>query len=453
MKNSIYILLLCVSSFIVSCGSDDSDTVASIEILSSTINGANSSGTNMDMPVETSIVIVFSSALNPVAFQSAFSISSGGNPVDYSVDYSNAASKVTATMSLNYNTTYAVTLSNSVIGARGEKLNSSLNFTFKTAEDNVIRSMNPCTNIGDCLRNIELKGSQGDGTFQFYSNYPIYADNAEWENLTHAVIVVHGASHDPQNYYGYLNNTFESQNVSGKTILIAPFFRNTSTGSSNDFYWPITNWRGGFPSSNTNKLSSFEVIDALIDQLTNADRFPVLKKIIITGHSSGAAFTQFYAASNKSESKYPSIDFEYVVANSQFFYYPSGQRINESNNQLYAPAGCPAYTIWPLGYNATPAYLSGVNSSSFNSQFVSRKITYLLGNGGQSDPTLNTVNCENTLQGSSRFKRGENMFRYMELSYPGTHNHKRVIVNGVGHDGQGMYQSNEFRSLLTQLLQ
>jgi len=44
------------------------------------------------------------------------------------------------------------------------------------------------------------------------------------------------------------------------------------------------------------------------------------------------------------------------------------------------------------------------------------------------------------------------MFKFMELAYPGIHNQKKVIVNGIGHDGQGMYQSSEFKLLLTHLL-
>jgi hypothetical protein len=146
------------------------------------------------------------------------------------------------------------------------------------------------------------------------------------------------------------------------------------------------------------------------------------------------------------------MDFEYVPANSQFFYYPTAQRINESTNQLYTPGGCPAYMVWPLGFNAIPPYLAGINANTFNTQFASRKVSYLLGNGNQPDPTLNTTNCENILQGSTRFKRGENMFRYMELAFQGTHNHKKFIVNGIGHDGQGMYQSQEFKDLLQELI-
>jgi hypothetical protein len=356
-------------------------------------------------------------------------------------------------MNLDYSTTYVFRLAgNSTIGAQGESLRSGLNFTFTTAEDEIIRAMNPCLNVGDCLRSVALRGSQGEGTFEFYANYPIYEEKAEWENLTHALIVVHGASHDPQNYYSYLSNTFENQGISENTILIAPFFRSTATGNTNDFFWANTAWRRGSQSSNANKLSSFEVVDKLIEQLSDESRFPVLEKIIITGHSSGAAFTHVYAGASKAHNQFSDLDFEYVVANSQFFYYPSEQRVNESTNQLYVPSGCPAYMVWPLGYNAIPPYLSGVSATTFNTQFVSRKINYLLGNGNQADPTLNTTDCENTLQGSSRFKRGDNMFRYMELAFSGNHQHKRFIVNGIGHDGQGMYQSNEFKDLLQQMI-
>ncbi|MEP4532099.1 MAG: Ig-like domain-containing protein [Cyclobacteriaceae bacterium] len=452
MKKLSILFLFFGTLLLSSCGDDGSENSPKLEIILSTLNGSNIALANPDIPSEVTIVLVFSGSVDPTAFENLFSLSTGGSKADYSIAYANAAGKVTVTATLDYATTYTVNLGTEVIGANGERLAKPLNFSFTTSADSVIRSMAPCTSVGDCLRNVTLQGSAGNGVFQFYSNYPIFEENAAWENLTHAVIVVHGASHDPDDYYTFMTNTFQSESHSESTILIAPFFRNTATESSDDFYWPNTDWRRGSPSSNSNRLSSFEALDALIDQLATKDHFPVLEKIIVTGHSSGAAFTQVYSASNRSELNYPEIDFEYVVANSQYFYYPNNQRINESSNQLYTPTGCTGYNIWPLGYSATPAYLSNINSETYNGQFINRSITYLLGNGSQSDPTLNTTNCENTLQGSSRYKRGENMYRFMELTYPGTHNHKRVIVNGIGHDGQGMYQSSEFKTFLKQLV-
>ncbi|XOV92689.1 MAG: Ig-like domain-containing protein [Bacteroidota bacterium] len=450
----IFLVCLFLSIFlgITSCNGNKDEVKPIITILSSTINGYNTSGSHVDIPVNISIELVFSSSINPAAFESFFSITSDGTNASYSLSYSNATSKVTITGILEYNKTYKVSLDTELIGGKGEKLSTPLNFSFKTAEDNIIRYASPCVTLGSCLRSVEMEGTQGKGTFEFYSNYPIYEVNARWENLTQAILVVHGASHNPDDYYTYLTNTLEGESLSTSTVLISPFFRNISTGFSEDFYWENTDWRRGEQSSNTNKISSFEVMDLLIEKLSDKELFPVLNKIIITGHSSGAAFTHVYAGADKAESVHSEISFEYIIANSQFFYYPNGQRINELSNELYTPEGCLSYDIWPLGYNSIPLYLSGVTSSDFNSQFVNRSIWYLLGNGNQSDPTLNITDCENTLQGSTRYKRGENMFRYMELVYPSIHNHSKTIVNGIGHDGSGMYQSSEFKTLLNKLI-
>jgi ABC-type sugar transport system substrate-binding protein len=75
----------------------------------------------------------------------------------------------------------------------------------------------------------------------------------------------------------------------------------------------------------------------------------------------------------------------------------------------------------------------------------------LLGNGNQSDPSLNTSDCGAVLLGSTRYQRGENMFYFINQKFP-DNNSKQVIVEGIGHNGQAMYQSTEFRDLLNDLL-
>jgi len=88
---------------------------------------------------------------------------------------------------------------------------------------------------------------------------------------------------------------------------------------------------------------------------------------------------------------------------------------------------------------------------TFDERFVNRSITYLLGNGTGTDSELNTTDCEAVLSGSSRYKRGENMYLYMGLKFP-SNNHKKTVAQGISHDGQAMYTSPEFKSLLTQLI-
>ena len=142
----------------------------------------------------------------------------------------------------------------------------------------------------------------------------------------------------------------------------------------------------------------------------------------------------------------------YVVANSQYFYYPNEQRVDEATNELYTPSSCNGYNFWPLGFDIQPNYLSNTSESVLNDQFKNRKITYLLGNGTGADGALNESDCAAVLLGSSRYQRGKNMYRFMELEFGESHQHERVIVEGIGHDGQAMYQSATFRMLLQNLL-
>jgi len=443
------ILIVGILFTTLSC-SEDEGVAPAIDILSSTINGSSINNSNQEIPIATTIEFVFSTALIPNSFEAAFSISGVSGNVDYDLTYSNATTKVTATLLLDYNTTYTVNLDAIAIGAKGEKLNQSLSFSFKTALDDVIRSQAPCTS--ECLETVSLSIEGTSGSFDYYSSYPIYEENASWENLTTALIVVHGVNRNADDYFSFMSSTITQENLGNEIVLISPFFKNSSEATGDDFYWSSVNWREGDQSINSAKISSYAVIDSIIDRLSDKEHFPVLDKIIITGHSAGALFTHAYAASNISESNHTDIGFEYIVANSQYFYYPDGQRIDEASNQLFTPSNCASYQIWPLGFNSAPSYLSSTTQDMLNTQFTDRSVGYLLGNGNQSDPTLNTSSCQNILQGSTRYQRGENMFRYMELVYPSSHNHYKTIVNGVGHDGSGMYKSFEFKTLIKSLL-
>jgi hypothetical protein len=309
--------------------------------------------------------------------------------------------------------------------------------------------MAPCSGTAACLESTTLSVNTIDGKVDFYSNYPIYLENAEWEKLKYAVIVVHGQSRNADDYFSYLTATLADIGAQDSTILIAPHFKKEQD-SQQDLYWPTSSgWREGQVSSSDVKLSSFAVVDSLVDQLNNDDHFPLLEKIIVTGHSSGGLFTHLYGASNTSERDYPGKDFEYIVANSQYFYYPSDHRYDENSKAFYVPDNCTGFNFWPLGFLNGPAYLdASLSEEEFNSQFINRNITYLLGNGAGADGSLNTTNCAATLLGTSRYQRGENIFTYMNTFFSDNHLHTKTIVNGVGHDGEGMYKSPEFSDLL-----
>ena len=392
---------------------------------------------------------VFSRSVDANAFEQALKINPSSESTIGSIEYLNNSSAIEVMLNLDYDTTYEVML-DGAIGVNGAVLTTPINFSFKTQIDNTIYERPPCLNTGNCKQSVLVSNSTGQGNFDFYANYPIYEPNAKWINLEKAVIVVHGASINPDDYYGYLTTTLQALNISNKTILIAPDFKQNAV-ASNDLYWSSLGYRDGKPSNSTAKISSFEVLDKLINRLADKNFFPVLNEIIITGQSSGGRFLHTYAAGNRSESAHPDIHFEYIVSESQYFYYPTNERIDEQTNSLYVPSNCNGLQIWPFGYETAPDYVGILDKATFDERFVNRSVTYLLGNGSGTDNELNTTACEAVLSGSSRYKRGENMYLFMDLKYPG-HKHKKTIAQGITHNGSAIYTSNEFKSLLTQLL-
>lgn len=444
MSKSAFVFLLVSLCMVVACSKDENPSAGGVSLISASVNGGSFSANLAGVPVSSMVELVFDKTLDPQKFEMELSIEGGSG--SYELSFLNATTKVQIDLELDYETEYTISLGGGAIGAKGETLKGQFSHTFTTAADDVIRSMVPCTTAGSaCLYDLEIQGSQSVGTVEYYSSYPIFEENAEWENLTSAIIVVHGLSNNANDYYSYLTTTLAGKNLADETILIAPHFEESSSG--NNFYWSNDNWRTGQNSAGSNAISSFEIMDALITQLMDSERFPVLETIVVTGHSSGALFTHVYSGSNQIDNS-TTIDLKYVVANSQYFYYPDGNRYNEDTKILYEPSNCVGYDFWPYGYNSTPSYLNNTNQAGFNTRFKSREVTYLIGNGTQADGSLNTSDCYATLLGSSRYKRGDNMFEYMELTYPGDHAHKRVVVEGIGHDGQGMYQSDEFKAWL-----
>ena len=420
-----------------------------INVFSTTIDGGKVTSGIDNISINSTVRFAFSRSIDPNAFEQALKINPSSDLTITAINYNNNSSAIEVLLNLEYGTTYEVMLEGA-IGVNGEALTKAINFSFKTQVDDTIYSKPPCLNTGDCLQSTLISHTTGQGNFDFYANYPIYEENANWQDLEKAVIVIHGASVNPNDYYGYMTSTLEALGVSEKTVLIAPDFK-SSEGTSGDLYWSSLGYRDGKASNGTTKISSFEVLDILISRLADKNFFPVLNEIVITGQSSGGRFVDTYAAGNRSESTYPEINFEYIVSESQYFYYPTNDRIDEQTNNLYVPTNCNGLEFWPFGYEVVPDYVNVLDKATFNDRFVSRSITYLLGNGSGNDSSFNTSDCEAVLSGSSRYQRGENMYLYMDLKYP-NNNHKKTVAQGIAHNGSAIYTSPEFKSLLTQLL-
>lgn len=441
-------LVIIVTGFLTACDSE-SDPVDELTVYSATINGTSFSDGLSNVPINGMIVITFSHTLNSEAFAGAFSFSDTQGEANYTANLGNTGSKaVIAYSDLNPDSNYTISINQGALGNNGETLNSGFSRSFTSAAE-AEETKTPCTSATeDCLQEIEIS----DGfTFEFYSSFDIVSDaDYTWDEIEDVIFVIHGQNRDADEYFRYMTTAVGDIGNLENTLVIAPYFREESSADSGELFWD-SNWREGANSGNSPAgISSFTVLDKMVDYLANQEKFPNLKKIFFAGHSSGAAMVQHYAISNKSETSYTAYEFKYVVANNQYFYYPDGQRYNESTGDFFTPTDCTGYNYWPYGYEFAPAYVDGKTQEDLLQQQVSSNTIYLLGtNDTVTEGTLNTTDCAATLLGSNRLERGRNMFTYFETFYASENNHEKIEVEGVGHDASAMFNSNEFKSLFT----
>jgi hypothetical protein len=452
---SLY-LLISFSILLLCCGEEEPEN-PSLELLSITANGIPLVDGTINVDTEANIELTFSGALDANRFAAAFQLeaTAGSTVSELSISYGNAASKAIINTTLAAATEYRLRVSAGLLGQDNSILGQAIERTFTTRAGGPITSLPPCISASaDCLRSTQVSpGSGGQGTFTFYSSFPLDLDNARWENLTAAVIVVHGLSRNADDYFNYLMSSLRNERREEETLLLAPYFKNAAAATPGELYWSNSGWREGQGATAPANISSFSVLDEILAILGDPSQFPVLETVVIAGHSSGALYAQTYAAASTAEEQYPNLNFHYVVANSQYFYYPLDIRYDPASQDFGPVTGCPTYNHWPLGFVNTPAYLNGTAKEAVDTRITTRKLTYLLGTQDiVTTGTLNTADCEAVLLGENRFRRGENIYRLVETRFPALQQSEKVLVNGVGHNGQQMFQSAEFISWLSQTL-
>ena len=432
-----FILLACFSC------SDDDNSVSQLNVLSITADGSSIADGQNEVGLNPNITITFDAAIATEKFENSFNISPSASSSSFS--YGNANTRVTINLELEPSETFNISIEESALGARGEVLSEPINFEVKTNANTIAA----CTSASsDCLGQLIFEDAGENYSLDYYANYPI-SEEVNLDQIEKAIILVHGANRNNDEYFQWMINSLNEVGAMQNTLLISPKFKDDSEAAQNELYWNSNNWREGTDAQSGLRISSFEVVDSLIARV--ARKANNLSKVLITGHSSGGLFTHGYATANKIENQLTSTSFDYIVANSQYFYYPGSERVNENSNELYEPTDCGSYDFWPFGFNSIPNYLANTTEATLNDQLTNRSVYYLLGNGNQSDPSLNTSDCGAVLLGSTRYQRGENMFYFINQKFP-DNNSKRVIVEGIGHNGQAIYQSTEFRDLLSDLL-
>jgi len=304
-----------------------------------------------------------------------------------------------------------------------------------------------------CRQSLPFSGPNSGSQIPLYATDPL---DVSHPNIERAVIVIHGILLDADDYFVSMVKAAELAGKLDNTLVLAPQFPDAPAGGpGNQLYWdssPDHHWKWGDLSTPKSKdptskdpagVSSFAVIDILLERLANNPNFPRLKSLTLIGHSAGGQFLSRYAVGNASRD-FPGIRKHFIIANpSTYLYLDSRRPLSGSVNEFSAPnaADCPDFDDYHYGMAHRNAYMNRLSVPELVTQFAMSEVSFLLGEQDTLEDGLDE-SCAAMLQGRNRWERGQAYFHYLENYYPSSKHH-RVTVPGVGHDHGLIFQSKE----------
>jgi hypothetical protein len=269
--------------------------------------------------------------------------------------------------------------------------------------------------------------------------YRTYALDAPNPQITRALVMVHGASRDADNYF---RTALASAFLAGAledTIVIAPRFASSANGckdvlAPNEVSWSCNgdSWRSGGTAASNDKLTSYDFTDEVLRKLARKSVFPNLKAIVVAGHSAGGQYVNRYEMSNQVHDTL-GIPVTYVVSNPSSYAY-----LDASRPAPDTAGACKTYDRWPYGLEGrTGGYTAKETSEQLKKQLAARPVTYLLGEidilplGGFDS------SCSAMTQGPTRLARGQAFGKLVNEKYGAKHT--TTVVSLCGHNARCMF--------------
>jgi len=268
---------------------------------------------------------------------------------------------------------------------------------------------------------------------RYWRNYPLGTPNSSIER---SVIVVHGKNRNADDYFSYMMSAASKMDCVTNTLILAPnFITSEDNPRSDELHWSEGGWKQGDRSRNLfPSLSSFSVMDRILQKLGRPGKFPDLERVVIIGHSAGGQFVNRYAAGSRAEdmSYMNGIHVRYIIANPSTYMYLNGMRKMGNVDDGH-------YDKYKYGLRNRNRYMSRVATDRMRSQYTSRDVIYLLGQRDTGAGSLDQ-SCSAMLQGENRLERGRIFYNHIHRYYdcPG---HRLEEIPGVGHNSNLMFNS------------
>ena len=294
-----------------------------------------------------------------------------------------------------------------------------------------------------------------------YGSYPLDQPNSA---IRRALIMVHGASRNPDHYFETAMAAAFLAGAVENTIVLSPRFPVSGDKlAENEVIWTGA-WRSGGVSPSHSTITSFDFLDEMIRRLADKRVFPKLTTIVVAGHSAGGQVTTRYSMASKVHNT-PGVTISYVVANPSTYAWPvverplptgngdpkdadkealgaTGEKVNLNFTfGAFDSTRAPNFNRWPSGLDSLSGYTAGMTAEQLRKNLVSRPVTYLLGQVdvlplGGFDSSPNAM-----AQGPTRRARGEAFFKYVTETMGAKH--EAIIVSECGHNDRCMYTTNK----------
>lgn len=214
--------------------------------------------------------------------------------------------------------------------------------------------------------------------------------------------------------------------------------------------WRIEDgWQWGGESlleSRQRGVSSYTALDILLLYLSDRERFPMLKKIVLAGHGQGGDFVQRYAAVGKAPSvlKKEGLSLSFIAANPSSYLYLTASRPMPERGRFAAPdsTACPDVNNYPYGLAALSSYAKSAGANAIRLNYPEQQVVYLVGDKILIDHYLDQ-SCAAMAQGADRTTRGKNYGQYLSKSFGDTAlSHTMRLVPNAGYDPVSLFGSS-----------
>jgi hypothetical protein len=314
------------------------------------------------------------------------------------------------------------------------------------------------SSAGDFICDDWLSFTVGTHTYQipYCHNFPIDEPNCD---VTRVIVAIHGAQRTARTTYNDVLAAAQAAGADQTSLIIAPQFLNQNDIAQYELpddilFWTNNQWRLGDRSANMDprpaRVSSYALVDELLNRIADCGNFPNLSTVIVSGHSGGGQFSQHFAAGSGVENHLIGdlgLSVRYVTMNPGTLLYLDPARSVPDTEDFAPPedSECPDdYNRYGYGLVNLNSYMAMTGADAIHDQYEQRQVIYILGELDTAIDAELDVSCPANLQGANRFERGSTYYRYLQYLYgPNVLNYQvRETVPGVGHNSALMYASS-----------